>query len=245
MSPGIAGRRMTQARLVVVGSGSLARAVCGSLAAVATAPVAVTVLARRPDAAAEVAYLTGTRAALAGRPVTAAAAGLVPDRLADDLAGLDPTAVLVCASYQSPWERTAAPSAWTDLLGRAGFGAGLPLQAGLATDVARALAKAAPAAALLNACFPDAVNPLLAALGLPVLCGIGNAAIVAASLQAGLGLADQRDRPCWPTTCTCTGRPTRPTRRWPGWPGGRCRTWRTGSPPSAAPSRGRSTRSPG
>jgi hypothetical protein len=46
---------------------------------------------------------------------------------------------------------------------------------------------------VLNACFPDAVNPLLAALGLPVLCGIGNAAIVAASLQAALELPDQRD----------------------------------------------------
>lgn len=184
---------MTEVRLVVVGSGSLARSVCGSLAAVATAGVDVTVLARSPAAAAAAAYLTRTRAALIGRPVTARSAQLAPDRLADTLARLAPAAVLVCASYQSPWERGSTPSAWTDLLGRAGFGASLPLQAGLATDVGRALAAVAPATPLLNACFPDAVNPLLAALGVPVLCGIGNAAILAATLQAQLDLPDQRD----------------------------------------------------
>lgn len=187
---------MTGARLVVVGSGSLARSVCSSLATVSRRPVAVTVLARSGPAAAEAAYVAGTRARLAGRPVTVAAGAVdlaAPAQLADALGELAPTAVLVCASYQSPWERTTRPSAWTELLGRAGFGATLPLQAALAADVSRAVVAASPASLLLNACFPDAVNPLLAALDLPVLCGIGNAAIVAASLQAALGLPDQRE----------------------------------------------------
>ena len=185
---------MTGDRLVVVGSGSLARAVCSSLALVATHPVAVTVLARSGSAAAEVAYVAGTRAALAGRPVTvtAAAADLTaPAELADVLGRLAPAAVLVCASYQSPWERVDRPSAWTDLISRAGLGATLPLQAGLAAEVTRAAAGLD--ALVLNACLPDAVNPLLAALGVPVHCGVGNAGIVAASLQAALGRPDQRD----------------------------------------------------
>lgn len=220
-------------RLVVVGSGSLARSVVWSLATVASSPVAVTVLARSADAAAELAYVANTRAALAGRPVTVSAGPLdAPDPADDpadrtasgradrppasgradrppssvradrptasdpakDLAGAigaaEPDVVLVCASYQSPWERVDRPSAWTELVRRAGFGATLPLQAGLAVDVARATP---PTALLLNACFPDAVNPLLAALDLPVHAGVGNAAIVAASLQAALGLPDQRE----------------------------------------------------
>lgn len=188
--------RPAGARLVVVGSGSLARAVCWSLAAVTPAPVAVTVLARSVPAAEELAYVAGARAALAGRPLTVTAdpAGdLSPAGLAAALGRLAPTAVLVCASHHSPWERTTRPSGWTELVARGGFGLTLPLQVTLAADVARAVAAAAPDALLLNACFPDAVNPVLAALGLPVHCGVGNAAIVAASLQAALGLPDQAE----------------------------------------------------
>ncbi|MFF0250599.1 Tn3 family transposase [Streptosporangium sandarakinum] len=38
----------------------------------------------------------------------------------------------------------------------------------------------------LNACFPGAVNPLLKTLGLPVFCGVGNVALLAASLRESL-----------------------------------------------------------
>jgi hypothetical protein len=157
--------------------------------------MAVTVLARSSAAAEELAYVAATRAAMTGSPLTVAVSGGgvgSPAALADAVGAAAPTAVLVCASYHSPWERTTRPSAWTELLGRAGFGVTLPLQAALAVDVARAVATAAPEALLLNACFPDAVNPLLAALGLPAHTGVGNAAIVAASVQAALGLPDQR-----------------------------------------------------
>ncbi|HEX6756695.1 MAG TPA: hypothetical protein VF109_12215 [Mycobacteriales bacterium] len=186
---------MTAARVVLVGSGSLARAVCSSLAVASRVPLAVTVLARSAATAAEVAYVAGTRAVLAGRPVTVdpLARDLTdPAALADAIGTLDPAVVLVLASYQSPWERMDRPSGWTDFAARAGTAATLPLQAALAADVAAAVATAAPGCLLLNGCFPDAVNPLLAACGLPVHCGIGNAAILAATLQAALGLADQR-----------------------------------------------------
>jgi hypothetical protein len=83
------------------------------------------------------------------------------------------------------------PSAWTDLLARAGFGISLPLQAELTARVARAVAMACPDAWLVNACFPDAVNPLLVGSGLSVLCGVGNVGLLAAALQAALGLPDQ------------------------------------------------------
>lgn len=181
--------------LVVVGSGSLARAVCCGLAVVVEQPVDVVVAARAASKAAEVCYLAGTRAALSGRPLAfrpAVADCARADEVAELLASTAPAGVLLCASTQSPWERPRAPSAWTALLDRAGFGLTLPLHAELALVVGRAVAEAAPGAWFVNACFPDAVNPLLAAVGARVLCGIGNVALMAASLQAALGLEDQR-----------------------------------------------------
>lgn len=181
--------------LLVVGTGSLARATCAALAQLATAPTEVVVVGRGADRAAEVCYLAGTRAALADRAVafrpvaadlddTTALTGLVR--------GTAPDGVLLCASPQSPWERLTAPSAWTDLLAAAGFGLTLPLQADLAHRLGRALALGAPRAWYLNACFPDAVNPLLATLGIAPLCGIGNVGLLAASLRAALGPAGPR-----------------------------------------------------
>jgi hypothetical protein len=181
-------------RLAIIGSGSLARAVAYGIAGAAS-PVAVSVIARDPAKVAEVCYVASARAALAGgrvvfEPVVAdLAAG---DAIADALSRAAPDGVLVCASTQSPWEPLGALSRWTELLDRAGFGLTLPFQAEIAMRASRAAAAVRPGAWLVNACFPDAVNPLLHAAGLELLCGIGNVAIIAASLQAALGLEDQR-----------------------------------------------------
>jgi hypothetical protein len=178
--------------VVVTGSGSLARSICASLAVVADLPVAVTVLARSSAAAAEVAEIAAVRATLTGTPATFR---YRPVELADvdDLAGalaeVAPAWVVHCASYQSPWERETAPSPWTRLLGAAGFGATAPLHAGLAATCATAIQRCGVHARLLNACFPDQVNPLLAARGLPVTAGVGNVALLAASLRRALQLA--------------------------------------------------------
>lgn len=181
--------------LAIVGSGSLARAVCYSLAVVTARPLEVTAVARSAAKAEEIAFVAGTRASLSGRPVSfhPLAADLHShDELAGVFARVRPAGVLLCASTQSPWEAAVAPSAWTDLLARAGFGLALPLHAQLALVTGRAVAAACPRAWFVNACFPDAVNPLLAASGVPVLCGVGNVALLAASLQAAMGLPDQR-----------------------------------------------------
>jgi len=117
--------------------------------------------------------------------------------LADMLGKIRPAGVLACASIQSPWERMTRLSAWTALVDRAGFGLTLPLHAELALAAGRAVAQLAtgPEAAngvwFVNACFPDAVNPLLAALDIPVLAGVGNVGLLALALQDTLDLPDQ------------------------------------------------------
>ena len=183
---------MSGASLVVLGTGSLAHATCDALATVSPEPINVTVVGRSRGKAAAVCYLAGTRAALGGTGVTfQPVAADFDTELAGVLAAARPSGVFVCASHQSPWERHTAPSAWTDLLARAGFGLALPLHADIAARVGRLVAAHAPGAWLVNACFPDAVNPVLASLSIPVLCGVGNVGTLAASLQAALGLPDQ------------------------------------------------------
>ena len=180
---------MTGSHLVIVGSGALARSVCLSLAE-QRSRLRVTVLARNARAAADLALAAGVRAATAGTGVAFAADRLDTGHVAAALAALRPDVLVCCASDHSPYERLTRPSAWTDLVARAGFGVTLPLQAGLVADLARALPTACPDTVLVNGCFPDVVNPLLVRLGLPVLCGIGNVATLAACLRAALGRPD-------------------------------------------------------
>ncbi|HET8683532.1 MAG TPA: potassium transporter TrkA [Micromonosporaceae bacterium] len=179
--------------LAVLGSGSLARAVCYGLAGVVAYPAEIVVVARSARAVADLCHVATVRAALCGhpihfRPVVAALSG--GDALAEVLGAARPDGVLLCASTQSPWERLTAPSGWTALVERAGFGLTLPLHAELALAAGRAAGAVSPRPWFLNACFPDAVNPALAACGVPVLAGVGNVATLAAGLQAALRVTD-------------------------------------------------------
>ena len=134
------------------------------------------------------------RAAAGGNAVrlASAAAPLTdPHALADILGRHRPAVCLVCASAHAPSEAANRPSAWTDLIARARLGLTLPLQVGVAMATARAVADRTPGTVVVNACFPDAVNPVLARLGLPVLAGIGNVGTIAAAAQAALGRPDQ------------------------------------------------------
>lgn len=179
--------------LAVIGTGRLARSFCYSLATLTTRPIRVAIVGRNLDKTNETAYVASTRAALSGAPVAfeARTSSLTSDNaLTQTLGQIAPAGVLVAASTQSPWERQNSPSAWTELLRTAGFGLTLPFQADAALRVARAVPQGTW---VINACFPDAVNPLAAALGRPMWCGIGNVALLAAGMQAALHLPDQDD----------------------------------------------------
>ncbi|MEU6512000.1 hypothetical protein [Streptomyces sp. NPDC046942] len=176
--------------IAVVGAGSLARSICYSLAVAADPPpCTVTVLARNETAAQEIACIANARAAASSRATRFRATALEAsdrDQTAWLLQRIAPRVVVNCASVQSPWEAVHAPSAWTRLLAEAGFGLALPLHAVLAREVARAIRSSGVPAVFVNACYPDAVNPMLYSEGIPVACGVGNVATLASTLQAVL-----------------------------------------------------------
>jgi hypothetical protein len=182
-------------KLVLVGSGSLVRATCLALSAVDPSdPLDVVVLARNANASAELCHVARVRAAVGGRPLRFTARTVDPTDatvVAEALGELDPAGVLVGASTQSPWEPVDRPSEWSALVRRAGLALTLPFQAEVALAAGRAVRLASSDAFVVNACFPDAVNPLLAASGVPVLTGVGNVGLLAAALQSSLGLPDQ------------------------------------------------------
>ena len=117
---------MTERRLTVVGSGSLARSICHSLAASATS-IRVSVVARNGAAVDDIVRGCRARAAVSAAPATFI--GVAGEDVAAAVGRLRPEVVVCVASTQSPYERVRAPSPWTRLVERAGFGITLPFQA--------------------------------------------------------------------------------------------------------------------
>jgi hypothetical protein len=184
---------VAEARIVVVGTGALATALCASLACALRAPALVTIVSGDEARARSLCTRATLLAAVEGarvrfRPVTSDAGA--PGRLLDETR---PDVLVNCVSLHMPRLEAGARSAWTDLVRRAGFGLTLPLQATPAISLRRALSERASEALFVNACYPDLVNPLLSSLGLETFCGIGNANLVATALQQGLSLPDQRE----------------------------------------------------
>lgn len=178
------------ATILIVGSGSLARAISYSLALLLSRPHRVIVCSRSRVQLNEVMYVARAKAASAQSPVQFDAVEF--DAESGDagrlLSSLQPDILVNCASYYSPWEWIHRPSSWTHLLRSAGFGFTLPLQAAFAIKFAKAAAAHSRPVTFINGCYPDAVNPLLRVLGLPVFCGIGNIALIATSLRSSLSL---------------------------------------------------------
>jgi hypothetical protein len=182
---------MTQHDVLILGSGSLAKSICYSLAATGRTDSTVSVVSRSASNAAEVCYVANVRAVLSGtrlRFQQRLVRRYTVDSISAILRKTRPSVLLNCTSYQSPWESTRAPSAWTTLISRVGFGITLPFQSAVAVEAALAIVQVDSAALLINACYPDAVNPLLRALGLPIFCGVGNVTLLAGSIRHALEL---------------------------------------------------------
>ena len=185
--------RVTGADVIVAGAGVLGREVCMGLARLPNSPLSVAVMARSSAAAEELSF-TATSCARAARSDTSFHPMQIDFTSADAveraIAACRPSIVVGCVSHHSPWEAEARRSAWTELVSSAGFGVTLPLQWAFTAAISRAVSKHASNAIVLNGCFPDAVNVALRRAALPVFCGIGNIASLAAAAKAELGIGD-------------------------------------------------------
>lgn len=172
--------------LLIVGSGSLASELCLALS-VQPDRLRVLVAARSAPALDEIVTLANARALALGGRVRIASRALrsyARGELAELGAAARPRVVVVAASLQSPWALADRKSRWARLVDEGGFGITVALQAALALAVGDAFAQTGLGAALVNACYPDAVNALLRARRIAVAAGIGNVAILAALLAA-------------------------------------------------------------
>lgn len=175
--------------ILILGTGSFAARILFDLAATATAPLRVTVAGRNPDRLDWLRTAANARAHTFGRALRCISASLDllgADATAELLEACRPAVTVQAASLQPGAVISATGNAWTQLVAEGGLSATAVFQALLSMRVARALQRAHPAGRLINCCFPDVVNGLIAAAGLPIACGIGNVAILAHAFAGAL-----------------------------------------------------------
>lgn len=176
--------------LVLCGTGTFAARILFDLAATAPRALSVLLVGRNAMRLAWLRTAANARAAMFGtrvRVTERAIDTLSTDTISELLAACAPRVVVNTASAQGGRVVTDRPDGWTRLTQQAGLGVSAILQARLSVFVARAVATAAPGAYFVNGCYPDVVNGMLAAAGLPITCGIGNVAILAHAFAGAMG----------------------------------------------------------
>lgn len=171
----------THADILIFGSGSFAGRIAMDLVATAAEPVTIAIAGRNTDRLAWLETAGNARAAMFARParITAHRVDLsVAEGAATVIAARQPTVVVQAASFQTGNVISQQGNAWSRLVAEGGLSATAVLQAPLSVEVARAMKAARPQAHFINCCFADVVNPLIAALDLPIACGVGNIAIL-------------------------------------------------------------------
>jgi hypothetical protein len=176
--------------LLIVGTGSLAESILHALAIADTnGPLRVIIGGRNKDRMRWLALSANARAATFESKTKFTIEPLdwtTPEHLALSLKKIQPRLVVQAASHQSFWNLEKADTAWAQLILRGGYGITLSLQCLLLLRVCQALASVGSEARIVNACYPDAVNPLLTKLGYQIETGIGNIAILASVFAAKL-----------------------------------------------------------
>lgn len=168
--------------ILIVGTGAFAARILYDLAATADASTRVAVAGRNEQRLAWLVTAARARAHMYRRPIAIETCVVRPTEHAEVCAllqKLQPSVVLQAASLQAGSVIAAQGNAWSRLVAAGGLSASAVIQSMLSTQVARACAETLPQVHFVNACFPDVVNTIIAALGLPVTCGIGNIQILA------------------------------------------------------------------
>lgn len=179
-----------RADLVLCGTGTFAARILFDLAAAASRAMTVVVVGRNAFRAAWLRTAANARADMFGTGVRVhdhVIDTLSTERITGLLSTLRPRVVVNTASAQGGRVVTAQPDGWTRLTQQAGLGISAILQARLSLEVARAVAATIPGTYFINCCYPDVVNGMIAAAGLPITSGIGNVAILAHAFAGLLG----------------------------------------------------------
>ena len=182
---------MTEAGTILLfGTGVFAARIACDIAATARHPVQLVLAGRNRERLDWLTTACNARAATFGtgvrtRALTADLASVAA--IAPVIAAARPAVVLQAASVQGSGVIAQRADGWSRLVAEGGLSATAVFQALLSARIGAAMLQAAPAARLVNGCFPDVVNPMLAALGLPVACGVGNVGILSACFGGALG----------------------------------------------------------
>lgn len=170
------------ADIAFFGTGEFAARALFDLAASAALPLDVLVIGRDEARLAWLRTAANARAVVFGRPLKVATQ-VCPQfddaSIARVLEATRPRVVFQAASLQTASVLRGSDDAWSRLVQQGGLSATAPFQAVLSLRIALAVQQLLPGTAFVNACFPDVANPLLAAAGVPVLCGVGNIGILA------------------------------------------------------------------
>lgn len=178
-----------RADILITGTGAFAARILFDLAATADTATRIAVAGRNAARLGWLATAARARAHMYGRPLLIATYQVDLGNTAalkSLLADVQPAAVLQAASLQAGSVIAGQKNAWADLVASGGLSASAVFQAVLSARVARCCAEAAPATHFVNACFPDVANTIIAAMGLPITCGIGNIQILAHAFAGAL-----------------------------------------------------------
>ena len=176
--------------ILIFGTGAFAARIACDIAATAAAPVGVTLAGRNRERLDWLVTAGNARAETFGsgaRFDSVAVDLLQPDAAAPVIARARPALVVQAASVQTSAVIATTGDAWSRFVAEGGLSATAVFQALLTTRVARAIAAAGSTAQLINCCFPDGVNAMVAGLGLPVACGVGNIQILSSAFGGALG----------------------------------------------------------
>jgi hypothetical protein len=182
-----------RADIVVFGTGSFAGRIICDIAATAATPVRIVVAGRNVERVNWLKIAANARATVFSRPaefVTHLLDLAAPGAVESAIAAFSPSVVVQAASSQPASVIVGPSDAWSQLVAEGGLSATAVFQARLSARVARAIQTTRPACRMINCCFPDVVNPILAAMALPIDCGVGNVAILANAFAGELGLRE-------------------------------------------------------
>jgi hypothetical protein len=171
-----------RADILIFGTGNFAGRIAMDLAATASESVRVTIAGRNRDRLKWLQTAGNARAAMFGRSARFIAHEVDlsgENAAASAITAVEPRVIVQAASFQPGGVISNQGNAWTRLVAEGGLSATAVLQAPLSIAVARAVKAVRPNAYFINCCFADVVNPLIAALDLPISCGVGNVAILA------------------------------------------------------------------